>query len=66
MGFGVSGRITTFTGSVLFDPLHGTASPTATVRVTGLSGRAIHHVVNVMGRVRSCSPLGAVPGYRVC
>jgi type IV fimbrial biogenesis protein FimT len=54
------------TASVLFDPLHGTTSPTATVRVTATSGRAIHHVINVMGRVRSCSPLAAVPGYRAC
>ena len=54
------------TGSVLFDPLHGTTSPTATVRVVTASGRAIHHVINLMGRVRSCSPLGAMPGYRAC
>lgn len=51
--------------SILFDPLHGTSTPTGTVRVTGPQG-AIHHVVNVMGRVRSCSPAGALPGYRVC
>jgi type IV fimbrial biogenesis protein FimT len=52
--------------SMLFDPLHGTASPTGTWRVAGANERAIHHVVNVMGRVRSCSPLAAVPGYRAC
>ncbi|WP_298830887.1 GspH/FimT family pseudopilin [uncultured Piscinibacter sp.] len=51
---------------IAFDPLHGTATPTATWRVVGSDGRAIHHVVNVMGRVRSCSPLAAVPGYRAC
>ena len=54
------------TGSVLFDPVHGTSTPTGTLRVTGASGRAIHHVINVMGRVRSCSPQAAVPGYRAC
>lgn len=54
------------TSSIAFDPLHGTATPAATWRVTGSDGRAIHHVVNVMGRVRSCSPLAAVPGYRNC
>lgn len=53
-------------GSLLFDPLHGTASPTGTLRLTGADGRAVHHVVNVMGRVRSCSPQAAVPGYRAC
>ena len=54
------------TGSIAFDPLHGTATPTATWRVSAADGRAIHHVVNVMGRVRSCSPDATVPGYRAC
>ncbi len=54
------------TPAIAFDPLHGTVTPTATWRVTAADGRAIHHVVNVMGRVRSCSPEGAVPGYRAC
>ncbi len=54
------------TTTVLFDPLHGTASPTATLRVLGANGRAVHHIVNVMGRVRSCSPLNAMPGYAAC
>ena len=54
------------TASIVFDPLHGTASPSATWRVTGADGRAIHHIINVMGRVRSCSPLGTVPGQRAC
>ena len=55
--------------SILFDPLHGTSTPTGTLKVTAKSGRAVHHVVNVMGRVRSCSPQAAtpaVPGYRAC
>jgi len=56
----------TNTASVLFDPLHGTSTPTGTLRLVGQQGRAVHHVVNVMGRVRSCSPQGAMPGYRAC
>lgn len=52
--------------SVLFDPQHGTSTPTGTLRLVGHQGRAVHHVINVMGRVRSCSPLGATPGYRAC
>jgi len=55
--------------SILFDPMHGTSTPAGTLRVVADSGRAVHHVVNVMGRVRSCSPRGeaaAVSGYRVC
>ena len=53
-------------GSMLFDPVHGTSTPTGTLRLIGAGDRAIHHIVNVMGRVRSCSPAGAVPGYRAC
>ena len=53
-------------GSVLFDPLHGTSTPTGTLRVIGTQGREVRHVINIMGRVRSCTPLGAVPGYRTC
>ena len=52
--------------SVLFDPLHGTSSPTGTLRLLGADGRAVHQVINIMGRVRSCSPQAAVPGYRAC
>ena len=55
--------------SILFDPLHGTSTPAGTLKVVAKSGRAVHHVVNVMGRVRSCSPQDsttAVPGYRAC
>lgn len=54
------------TRSVLFDPMRGTSSPTATVQLQARDGRAIHQVVNIMGRVRSCSPAAAVPGYRRC
>jgi type IV fimbrial biogenesis protein FimT len=52
--------------SVLFDPLHGTSSPTGTLRLLGANDRAVHHVINIMGRVRSCSPLASMPGYRAC
>ncbi len=52
--------------SIVFDPLHGTSTPTGTLRLVGARGRAVHHIVNVVGRVRSCSPDGAVPGYLPC
>lgn len=52
--------------SILFDPLHGTSTPTGTLRLIDPRGRAVHHIVNVMGRVRSCTPAGAVPGWRAC
>jgi type IV fimbrial biogenesis protein FimT len=52
--------------SMLFDAVKGTVTPTATVRVLGTNGQAIHQVVNIMGRVRSCSPGGQVAGYKAC
>ena len=52
--------------SVTFDPLKGTVTPTATLRVESPDGRAIHLVVNLLGRVRSCSPLGRSAGELAC
>ena len=51
--------------SMLFDPLHGTATPTGTLRLVDARGREVRHIVNVMGRARSCTPNG-VPGWRAC
>jgi type IV fimbrial biogenesis protein FimT len=42
--------------SMRFDPSHGTTSPTGTVCTVPASGRSVHHVVSIMGRVRTCSP----------
>jgi type IV fimbrial biogenesis protein FimT len=53
-------------GSMLFDPLLGTASPAGSVRIVDARGHGITHVVNIIGRVRSCSPSGAVSGLAAC
>jgi type IV fimbrial biogenesis protein FimT len=52
--------------SMRFDPSNGTVTPAATIRVVGADGRAIHHVVNMVGRVRSCSSGAAVAGLKAC
>jgi type IV fimbrial biogenesis protein FimT len=52
--------------SMRFDPINGTVSPAGTVRVTTSSGAQVHHVVNILGRVRTCSPGGSAKGYKVC
>jgi type IV fimbrial biogenesis protein FimT len=56
--------------SILFDGAKGTTTPTGTLRLIGRDGAAIHQIVNIMGRVRSCSPpqpSGArLPGYPPC
>ena len=59
-------RLVSNSRSILFDPVKGTTTPTATLRVQGRSGSSIHQIVNVMGRIRSCSPAPALHGYRAC
>ena len=52
--------------SIAFDPLHGTSTPAGTLRLVASDGRRVQHVVNAMGRVRTCAPGGLVPGHRPC
>jgi type IV fimbrial biogenesis protein FimT len=52
--------------SITFDPALGTTSPTATVRLTGPRGLELRQVVNLMGRVRTCSAAGPMAGWRAC
>ena len=52
--------------SITFDPVTGTVTPTATLRVEARDGRRIHQIVNLLGRVRSCSPQAGVAGERAC
>jgi type IV fimbrial biogenesis protein FimT len=52
--------------SILFDPVRGTSTPTATVRFATQGNAAVHQVVNILGRVRSCSPGQSVAGYKAC
>jgi type IV fimbrial biogenesis protein FimT len=59
-------RLSSSSSSMLFDTDRGTVSPTGTVRVLADDGRAVHHVVNIMGRVRTCSPAGRVNGHAEC
>ena len=42
--------------SLRFDPTNGTTTPTGTVCTVPANGRAVHNVVSLMGRVRTCSP----------
>lgn len=52
--------------SIVFDGTRGTSSPAGTVRFTGADGSVIHQVVNVMGRVRSCTPGRPTMGFKAC
>ena len=53
-------------GSMRFDPINGTVTPAGTVTMVNSNGQSVRHVVNIMGRVRSCSPGGAVKDVRAC
>jgi len=68
VSFGVQGSVQVRSAfkSLTFDPVRGTVTPTATLRVEAREGIAIHEVVNLLGRVRSCSPQGRVAGERAC
>ena len=52
--------------SMRFDQTNGTVTPAGTVRLAMANGNEVRHVVNIMGRVRSCSPNAAVSGYKAC
>jgi type IV fimbrial biogenesis protein FimT len=58
-------RLHSASASMLFDPVKGTVTPTGTLKLGGRAG-TVHVVVNVMGRVRSCSPDAALPGLARC
>ena len=52
--------------SVLFDPVRGTATPTATVQFRADNGMALNQVMNIVGRVRTCAPGAALGGHPRC
>lgn len=51
--------------SMLFDSAIGTVSPTGTIRISAPKAN-LRVVVNIMGRVRACTPDRSVPGYADC
>lgn len=52
--------------SLAFSAELGTVTPTATLKLADAKGRALHLVVNVMGRIRSCSPGAKLSGQVAC
>ena len=51
--------------TLLFDPSKGTVTLTATLAITDRDDRSVRKIVNIMGRVRSCTPDG-VRGFAAC
>lgn len=59
-------NVTANVSTILFDPVRGTASPAGSINFTDSSANTIRHIVNIMGRTRTCSPDGKVSGYKPC
>lgn len=51
--------------AMAFEPRRGTVTPTGTLRLEGGSGSQVNLVVNIMGRVRACTPNGTA-GWSGC
>ena len=52
--------------SQLWSPGSRSVSPTGTLRLHLSDGRTVHHVVNLAGRLRRCSPDGPTAGWPAC
>jgi type IV fimbrial biogenesis protein FimT len=52
--------------TMLFDSTLGTVTPTGTLQVVNQRGEAVHAVINIMGRVRQCSPSPVLKQYPKC
>lgn len=55
-------------GSQIFrlSPNHGTVTPTPVIVFSIPNGRALQELANGLGRSRSCSPQGKLPGWPTC
>lgn len=52
--------------SLAFSASRGTVTPTSTIRLTGSDGVGLNQVVNLMGRVRTCSLPAAWGSHAAC
>jgi len=50
--------------SLAFSPRHGTVTPTATMRVRHSGGDEVRLVINLTGRVRSCTPTAGLTAFQ--
>jgi len=58
--------LTASASSMLFDERLGTVTPTSTMHLRSASGLEIRKIINILGRVRHCSPAPSMPGYPAC
>lgn len=62
---GVTMALSTGVTEIAFEPRQGTATP-GIITFTGINSLQVQNQVNLLGRVRLCSPGGAVSGYSSC
>lgn len=58
--------LTSNSRSIGFEPVQGMVTPTATMSTRSRSNEQINVVVNIMGRVRTCSPTEGLGGQPRC
>jgi type IV fimbrial biogenesis protein FimT len=59
-------RISANVRAMSFEPVRGIVTPTATIAAQSASGLQVNVIVNLFGRVRSCSPGMSVEGQPRC
>ena len=59
-------RVSSSATEIGFDASRGTATPTTTLRLENQRGDRVNLVVNVMGRLRTCSANAGYTGYAAC
>lgn len=60
-------RLQSNVASLRIDPRHGTVTPTGSIDVAATDGSsALRHIVNILGRVRTCAPGPQFTGYSAC
>ncbi|MEX8493150.1 GspH/FimT family pseudopilin [Sphaerotilus sp.] len=60
-------RLQSNVASLRVDPRHGTFTPTGSIDVSATDGSsALRHIVNILGRVRTCAPGPQFTGYSAC
>lgn len=52
--------------SMRFDASNGTVTPAGSVTIATATGVSLRHVVNIVGRVRTCSPDGSARNVKPC
>lgn len=66
-GRGASVAVSANVRTMTFDGVRGTSTPAGTIKLSAARGGAtLNQVVNVMGRVRTCSPDRAISGFKAC